>query len=54
MPSNPALAVRLYTWFAIAAGIFAATETFGRIETAHSGGGFFSLRLVLATPLFWP
>lgn len=44
MPSNPVLAVRLYTWFAIAAGVFAATETFGRIETARSAallwGGF--------------
>ena len=36
MPSNPVLAVRLYTWFAVAAGVFAATETFGRIETPHS------------------
>jgi len=36
MVSSPALAVRLYTWFAMSAGAFAAIETFGRIESARS------------------
>jgi hypothetical protein len=44
MGSNPALAVRLYTWFAVSAGGFAAIETFGRIESAQLAallwGGF--------------
>jgi hypothetical protein len=44
MGSNPTLAVRLYTVFAISAGGFAAIETFGRIETPQAAaalwGGF--------------
>ncbi len=46
MASNPTLAVRLYTWFAIVAGVFAATETFGRIETADSAALLWGVFLI--------
>jgi hypothetical protein len=33
--SNPALAIKLYAWFAVVAAVFAAIETFNRVETAE-------------------
>ncbi len=35
MHSNPALAIKLYAWFAVVAAVFAAIETFNRVETAE-------------------
>jgi hypothetical protein len=44
VPTNPVVAIKLYAWFAISTAVFAAFETFNRIDSAAlahlAWGGF--------------